>query len=562
MNALGSQSDRRQVLYLASVSAAVAVLAVVTVVVTTIRGRAAQELLEQARIQLDEGRLDTAERLALVVTARYRRWSEQGASILGEIDADRRASDALFDAERAADMERAFEEQTRRFDELTERFSGFEESTSDLQRDVDLLDIAIARERIRTDQLMQIAQDIERGVRTQQAQTAVLADLIVEATPVEPPTPDEALAASELVSEGIGYYRAGALTRAEETLLRALDINPRDERASAYLAAVIYAANPLDNERRRIAIRLAQNSTTSGEAAVVAQYTLGQIYDQENVPERAIEAYEEVLSLHPTHVPANYAMGRLMFQDGRLEDADEHWSRVATALPDDQDVRFDLLRLAVERGDWRDVVEYGEELETMGNRLPATYASLAEAQRELGNCEGAIVHWRYAYELNPRWQYLAGSAECMAETDDRIASAELYLEAVEEHPRNSEAARDEAYRLVESAVAILSDPQPTRRTLNTAERGAELLGDDVRGYLLLARVHEEMGNVQRASRVYRELVDTGRAVNGVYTSLARTYLSLDDDVQRAEDLLRDVRRSGNELEYREIQQLIAEHIDG
>lgn len=566
-------TDRRK-LYITAIAAAAAVIALAAVVVFTVieRRRTAERMLAQAHVHLNEGRFDTAEQIALVLIARYRRWSEHAVVVLADVNVARQEFAAQSDAERAIRTERAFAEQAERIDTLAQRFGGLEFTTASLGRELDQLGRGMAQQRVRSEELADLVRNVESAVNEQQIRSAVLTELVEEIAAREPVlvvaqgdqiTPpvaaDTAIIANALVVEGIEYYLAGEFAQAEATLRRAVETDPNDEQARAYLAAAMYEVNPLDADRRRAAIELAQNSATSGEAAVVAQYTLGQIYNQEGAIDRAIAAYDTALSLHPNHVPSNRAMGRLLFQAGRLDAADEHWSRVAIALPDDQDVRFDLLRLAIARGDWHQAVDYGEQLVAAGSRAPAAYAWLAEAERALNNCSVAIAHWQYAYELNPRWQYLERSAACHVDSGDRAMAADYYLRAVAQHPKNSSEARTEAYRLVETAVSLLSEPEPNRRTLDAAERGAQLLDSDPRAQMLLGSVHESLDNARRASEIYSELIESNRLVDGVYLALGRTYIVLDEDTQRAERLLRDLRRSGNENEYRELQQMIDEY---
>ena len=502
------------------------------VVGLTVRVRSADRMLAQARVHLSEERFPTAEQAALVVIARFRLRSTRAMEVLAEVHRARDAAGARVAAERALRTERALDEQAERIAVLARRVGGLEAIT---------LRSAALSERVR-ERLDEIA---ARGP-----------------TMGEPPvSPDRANEAEALAAAGIDHYRAQRFMRAEATLRRALQIDPHNDRARVYLAAALYRTDPLNAERRRAAIELLQDVAATGDVAVMARYTLGTIYDQEGARERAIEAYRAALALRPDHISSNRALGRLRFETGRFDAAEEHWKRAMAGLPGSEEVRFDLLRLAIARERWAEALEHGERLATSGSRSPAVYALMGRSKRALGDCGGAVVAWERAYRLNRHWRYLERSAVCSADTGDRRAAVEYYLRAVAEHPKNSSEARGEAYRLVERAVTVLWEVEPNRRTLQAAQRGMELLGNDPRAQMLVGDVHERLGQQRRAAEVYRDLIESKRPVEGVYLALGRVYLALDEDTRRARRVLGDARRAGSEREYRRLQRLIEEYGD-
>ena len=79
--------------------------------------------------------------------------------------------------------------------------------------------------------------------------------------------------------------------------------------------------------------------------------------------------------------------------------------------------------------------------------------------------------------------------------------------------------------------------------------------------MLVGDVHERLGQQRRAAEVYRDLIESGRPVEGVYLALGRVYLALDEDTRRARRVLGDARRAGSEREYRRLQRLIEEYGD-
>ena len=502
------------------------------VVGLTVRVRSADRMLAQARVHLAEERFTTAEQAALVVIARFRLRSTRAMEVLAEVHRARDAAGARVAAERALRTERALDEQAERIAVLAQR--------------VGVLEAITLR-----------SATLSEGVRERLEEIAARGPVAGE----PPVSLDRANEAEALAAAGIDHYRAQRFMRAEATLRRAIQTDSHNDRARAYLAAAVYRTDPLDAKRRRAAIELLQDVAATGDAAVMARYTLGAIYDQEGARERAIEAYRAALALRPDHIPSNRALGRLRFATGRFDAAEEHWKRAMAALPGSEEVRFDLLRLAIARERWAEALEHGEWLATSGSRSPAVYALVGTAKRALGDCDGAVVAWERAYRLNRHWRYLERSAVCSADTGDRRAAVEYYLRAVAEHPKNSSEARGEAYRLVERAVTVLWEVEPNRRTLQTAQRGMELLGNDPRAQMLVGDVYERLGQQRRAAEVYRDLIESGRPVEGVYLALGRVYLALDGDTRRARRVLGDARRAGSEREYGRLQRLIEEYGD-
>ena len=559
------------------------------VVGLTVRVRSADRMLAQARVHLSEERFTTAEQAALVVIARFRLRSTRAMEVLAEVHRARDAAGARMAAERALRTERALDEQAERIAVLAQRVGGLEAITlrsatlservgerlveAEVHRARDVAGARVAAERALDEQTERITVLPQRvgGLEAITLRSAALSERVGERldeiaargpTMGEPPvSPDRANEAEALAAAGIDHYRAQRFMRAEATLRRALQTDPHNDRARVYLAAAVYRTDPLDAKRRRAAIGLLQDVAATGDTAVMARHTLGAIYDQEGVRERAIEAYSAALALRPDHIPSNRALGRLVFEPGRFDAAEEHWKRAMARLPGSEEVRFDLLRLAIARERWAEALEHGERLAASGSRLPAVYALVGRAKRALGDCDGAVVAWERAYRLNRHWRYLERSAVCSADTGDRRAAVEYYLRAVAEHPKNSSEARGEAYRLVERAVTVLWEVEPNRRTLQAAQRGMELLGNDPRAQMLVGDVHERLRQQRRAAEVYRDLIESERPVEGVYLALGRVYLALDEDTRRARRVLGDARRAGSEREYRRLQRLIEEYGD-
>jgi len=134
--------------------------------------------------------------------------------------------------------------------------------------------------------------------------------------------------------------------------------------------------------------------------------------------ERAIDAYQRVTTLDPTHAAAWNNLGLLHHRLGRYEDARRHYEVALAADATCAEAAYNLGSLQDDLGDLSQaVVWYRRALEVRPDYADAHF-NLASALERRGDAATARHHWLRYLELDPdsRWAEIARArADCVPE---------------------------------------------------------------------------------------------------------------------------------------------------
>lgn len=125
--------------------------------------------------------------------------------------------------------------------------------------------------------------------------------------------------------------------------------------------------------------------------------------------ERAVDAYQRVTTLDPTHAPAWNNLGLLHHRMGRYEDARRHYEVALAADPTCAEAAYNLGSLHDDLADLGQAIGwYRRALEVRPDYADAHF-NLASALERHGDVAPARHHWRRYLELDPdsRWAELA-----------------------------------------------------------------------------------------------------------------------------------------------------------
>lgn len=100
--------------------------------------------------------------------------------------------------------------------------------------------------------------------------------------------------------------------------------------------AIKHALDSAQKELLQLEQTQAQNLKTAPKslpAAALKAYQQGNAWSQQNQRPKAIQAYKEALSHHPTYGDALYALGQLYWQQGQVENAKNHFLYTISVMP-------------------------------------------------------------------------------------------------------------------------------------------------------------------------------------------------------------------------------------
>ncbi len=125
--------------------------------------------------------------------------------------------------------------------------------------------------------------------------------------------------------------------------------------------------------------------------------------------ERAVDAYQRVTTLAPTHAAAWNNLGLLQHRMGRYEDARRHYEVALAADPTCAEAAYNLGSLRDDLGEFEPaIVWYRRALEIYPDYADAHF-NLASVLERHGEHATACRHWRRYLELDPnsRWAEIA-----------------------------------------------------------------------------------------------------------------------------------------------------------
>jgi tetratricopeptide (TPR) repeat protein len=384
--------------------------------------------------------------------------------------------------------------------------------------------------------------------------------------------------AAELAERTARVYEdvLGSPERAEPFHRRVLSFDPQSERAFSSLKELYTTRERWEELQVLYRNRIAQTVDADAKRELLLQvcFLFEELLDE---PESAIRAYQDVLDLDPSHVPARRALDRLYRRTERYRD-------LAELLRHDLDAAAgqDRVDLMVELGEI-----YEKRLREPGPAVDYYEAVLRENPTHLRSQEALerlLAHsrerQRIAAILEPLYQGQGAYPELakiyavqLEDVSDRGSRVTL-LTRIAELQESKLHDADAAFKALSQAV--LADPSDAMIRGELARlariRGSEAEHADVleraisnvdetylRSELLLelARLFDEqVGDPEAAERTYLRLIETDRdnpdVVLPASRALERLHLAKGDHAALAEDLRRQIKLDENPAEQRQL----------
>ncbi|HEY4183927.1 MAG TPA: tetratricopeptide repeat protein [Polyangia bacterium] len=123
---------------------------------------------------------------------------------------------------------------------------------------------------------------------------------------------------------------------------------------------------------------------------------------EDNAPEQARVAYEQVLAMEPNHVEAHVNLGRLLHNDDELPAAEAHYRAAIALRPDDVTALFNLGVLLEDRGQFETAIATYEAATALDARHADAHFNAARLHDEAGHYEAALRHLRAYRNLTRR----------------------------------------------------------------------------------------------------------------------------------------------------------------
>lgn len=245
-------------------------------------------------------------------------------------------------------------------------------------------------------------------------------------------------------------YFLGQLAELEERYEEALSwygqVDSPDFRLDADIRRVVVLARQ-DRLEEALEVLAGLKSGDRGEAeeAFLAE---GQILADAGQVEAALAAYQEGLNRMPESERLIYARALLAAEEGRLEMAEADFRAILEEDPDDA---LALNALGYTLADQTDRLEEAHDLISRAYELnpddAAVVDSMGWVEYRLGNHQEALVHLRRALDMEFDAEIAAHLGEVLWVTGERDAAREVWQEAMERLPDDSDIVRRTVERL-------------------------------------------------------------------------------------------------------------------
>lgn len=245
-------------------------------------------------------------------------------------------------------------------------------------------------------------------------------------------------------------YFLGQLAELEERYEEALSwygqVDSPDFRLDADIRRVVVLARQ-DRLEEALEVLAGLKSGDRGEAeeAFLAE---GQILADAGQVDAALAAYQEGLNRMPESERLIYARALLAAEQGRLEMAEADFRAILEEDPDDA---LALNALGYTLADQTDRLEEAHDLISRAYELTPDDAAVVDSmgwvEYRLGNHQEALVHLRRALDIEFDAEIAAHLGEVLWVTGDRDAAREVWQEAMDRLPEDSDIVRRTVERL-------------------------------------------------------------------------------------------------------------------
>lgn len=261
--------------------------------------------------------------------------------------------------------------------------------------------------------------------------------------------------------------------------------------------------------QRNDAIGLLQQATVGqAEPADVSNlhWRIGDLWLQEEHPDRAQQAWRRALAQNPDNANAYYSLGQWCERNGQLDEALAFYTRATEVAPKYRDAYAARGHILAKRGDLSGIAEMAQELAALFLEPDETYQAhvlLASiyvdagfydaASRELNtaialdaDAPDAHIQLGWVYEVQRQWSKAGAEYERVAQlVPDLQPSVALRLGQLHVNEGNPQAA------------------------IQSFQRSIELAPDGTDGYFSLARLYESQGQLADARATYAQMLRRG-----------------------------------------------------
>ncbi len=300
---------------------------------------------------------------------------------------------------------------------------------------------------------------------------------------------------------------------------------------------------------------------------------LGQAYLRKNSPELAEENFRKALAIDPANFDALMPVIGTMVKNQDFRRAEDLLQKAITTKPDHVGALQTLTQIKLAQKDWSGAQKIADMIaaQPKGKGFGKFLSGKIAEQRDL--CKEAIGQYKEALSLAPELvEALQSMASCYAKLKQENGIYAYLEEYISAHPDNGFAPllksqllirdnrKDDALNVLlnsltkwpkatemyEAAASIYADKKNYEKAIEISNKGIESNADPVRMNLLLASMHEQSGDYEKALTTYNTIIEkypnVDIAVNNL-VSLLLDHFNSKENIERAVTLAKRFEKS-------------------
>ncbi|PJZ77315.1 anaphase-promoting complex, cyclosome, subunit 3 [Leptospira neocaledonica] len=331
---------------------------------------------------------------------------------------------------------------------------------------------------------------------------------------------------------GVIYDEDGRYPQAIDSLQKAIAADGRNVYAY-YNLTLAYAHSGQHSAARNTALKAREIAPNDPRIALMA----GNLFNEINDPDAAIDAYKQGLSSSPDDPYLTYNLALSYFKKGEIPQAEEHFKLVvmrarggklaalsssylgnisynrgdyvsaehyfreaATLTPNDAKALYNLSIVLKKNGKLEESVKYLELANQAGSNDPELFRSIAEGFEQLNQGEQSINALQKGLKYNPNnLDLLFQLAETYYNRGDLLAAEETYRRIVDSTPGDS---------FTETALlnlgVVLDQMERYGEAITYLNRVLDLNPKNAKAYYNLGLVYKHTGNGTQAIENFRK----------------------------------------------------------
>jgi arylsulfatase A-like enzyme/Tfp pilus assembly protein PilF len=233
-----------------------------------------------------------------------------------------------------------------------------------------------------------------------------------------------------------------------------------------------------------------------------AHLILGNLYNKQNEPDKAIEAYKEALARDPEYKSALFSLATTYQEMGREDDAAAGFQRVLELDPRNSRAYIMLARIHANRKEHDQAVELLSKAVELGGEMAPTHNLMAECYIELGMLSEAEKEVLRALEMQEKLPTAHYNLALIREERGDIRGAiEAYEKEIEIAPKN-----DKAHFNLAKLYGSTGRPEKQMEHLLKAVEANEKLAE---AHLYLAKMYLDRGELDHAVSSAKRGIELG-----------------------------------------------------